>query len=74
MKLQTLEGKVVTVSSARGPVVCTVVADLGNVIVVGSHEDYIRARSGGIGRFAVGFPRTDILSQEGIDNKGMSQA
>jgi hypothetical protein len=67
MDKESLEGHIVTVESARGLITRTVVADLGEVLVLGSYEDYQLAKKDGIGRFSVGFRRSDVRGKNGID-------
>jgi hypothetical protein len=69
MAIQTIEGKEVTVESARGPVTAVVIADLGEIVVIGRADDYLRAKQNGLSRYCVGFRRNDIVSVEGIDMK-----
>lgn len=68
MDVQDLSGHCVTVISARGAIRRTVVADLGDVLVLGSIDDYNSTKVLGIDRFAIGFRRSDIIAVEsGID-------
>ena len=64
MNNKSLSGHQVTLTSARGHIQRTVVADLGDVLVVGTPEEHLRAQSAGIDRFAVGFRRSDVIEAD----------
>lgn len=64
MSVQNIAGKQVTVNSARGEIRRTVVADLGDVLVLGTAEDYARSQTEGLDRLAIGFRRSDIINDE----------
>jgi hypothetical protein len=67
MNEQTLVLQIVTVSSARGPIRRTVIAEVEDVVVLAEVNDTNQAKTAGITRFSIGFRRADILSIEGID-------
>ena len=61
--------------SARGPIRVTIVADFGDVVVVGTQDQYESAKTAGLDRYAIGFRRSDlVLSDSGIDTKDIAQA
>ena len=53
--------------SARGPIRRTVIAESGNVLVLAESERAAEAKMAGITPFSIGFPRADVLTDEGID-------
>jgi hypothetical protein len=69
MITQTLLNHVVTVQSARGPIRRTVVAELGDVLILADLESADEAKMAGITPFSIGFPRNDVLIDEGLDSQ-----
>ena len=61
MMTQLTAGQKVKVNSARGQIVRTVLADLGDIVVIGCDEDVEAVMTNGIGPFSIGFPRCDIV-------------
>jgi hypothetical protein len=68
MNQENLTGHDVTVESARGEIRRTVIADLGTVLVLGSVSDYNLLKTRGLDRFAIGFRRSDVTHDFGIDS------
>lgn len=64
MKPQLIEGQEVTLDSSQGHITRTVVADLGDVVLVTRAEEYQRARKAGNQPISVGFRRSDVLDAE----------
>jgi hypothetical protein len=59
--------ELVTVASARGPIRRTVIAEIGDVIVLADPSRAEEAKMAGITRFSIGFRRSDVISVEGLD-------
>jgi hypothetical protein len=68
MTNQSLLSHVVTVSSARGPIRRTVIAEVGDVLVLADPAGAEEAKMAGITPFSIGFKRSDVLAVEGVDN------
>jgi hypothetical protein len=67
MDTQILLLQLVTVDSARGPIRRTVIAEIGDVIVLADPSRAEEAKMAGITRFSIGFRRSDVISVEGLD-------
>ena len=67
MRLQTLVGKQVIVSSARGDIARTIVAECDDVVVLAESDAAEIAIAAGVTRYSIGFRRSDILSIIPVD-------
>ena len=54
--------------SARGPIRRTIIRLVGDVVAVGSQQDYERAKNGEFGPYLIGFPVSDIIEENGLDS------
>ena len=68
MNKQTIIYQVVTVDSARGPIRRTVIAEIGDVLILAETDSAEQAKTGVITKFSIGFRRSDVLSIDGVDN------
>ena len=66
--MQLVEGKEVTLISARGPIRRTIIRLLGDVVAVGSQQDYEQAQKGVFGPFLIGFRVSDVIDDDGLDS------
>ena len=68
MNTQTLLIHIVTIDSARGPIRRTVIAEVGDVLVLAELDGAEQAKIGEITKYSIGFKRSDVLSVDGVDN------